>query len=135
MRPARSEKPFLIPQVFPVHIPRIFYAGYCLFKPGHGTDSPHKPKDFGDNMTQAREKILDDMARLAGGTAGFVGGLKRQIKGDLKSRVDEMAQRMDLVPREDFERLESMLVKAREEQEALAKRITALEEELKKSKK
>ena len=35
---------------------------------------------------------------------------------------------MELVPREDFERLESMLIKARQEQDEMKKRIQELEE-------
>lgn len=83
----------------------------------------------------AKEKVLDDLARVAGGTISALSGLNTQIKGDIRARIDEAATRMNLVPREDFEKLEAMLTKAREEQEQLARRVEALEQALAKSKK
>jgi len=76
-----------------------------------------------------REKILDDVARIAGEAAGFVSDAGRQARESLRTRVDDLATRMDLVPREDFERLEAMLIKAREVQDALEKRVSALEKQ------
>jgi BMFP domain-containing protein YqiC len=78
----------------------------------------------------AKEKLLDDIAKVAGGTVSAVTGLHRQIKDEVRARVDETAQRLDLVPREEFEKLEAMLVKAREEQDSLIKRVTELEKQL-----
>jgi BMFP domain-containing protein YqiC len=51
-------------------------------------------------------RIFDDISRVAGGAMNVFSGLREQIMSDLKTRFDEMAARMDLVPREDFERLE-----------------------------
>lgn len=76
---------------------------------------------------QGKDRVLDDIARIAGGAAGVMGGLSQSIKSDIKSRTDEIANRLDLVPREDFERLEAMVEAARLEQDALKKRIDALE--------
>lgn len=84
---------------------------------------------------QTKEKILDDLARLAGGTAGFINDTGKQIKESLRSRADDMAQRLDLVPREDFERLELMVMKCREEQEKMLARIEELENAASKDKK
>ena len=53
-----------------------------------------------------KEKVLDDIAQLAGGTVSIVSDLGRNIHEEIKSRTDEMAQRLDWVPREDFENLE-----------------------------
>lgn len=83
---------------------------------------------------QAREKILDDVARVAGGAVSAFGTLRRQVKDEVRTRIDELAQRLDLVPREDFERVELMMYKAREEQTNLIKRIEALEAQLGKAK-
>ena len=68
-------------------------------------------------------KVLDDVAQLAGGVVGIASGMKEQIENDIKARVEEMATRLDLVPREDLERVEA-IVKAMEE------RITDLEAKL-----
>ena len=73
-----------------------------------------------------REKILDDLARFAGGTIEVISGAKNQAREGAKSRIDELAQSLDLVPREDFEHLEEMVIKLREEQEALKEEIKAL---------
>lgn len=77
-----------------------------------------------------KEKILDDLARLAGGTVGILNDAGKQMQDGFKARIDEWAQNMDLVPREDFERLEVMLKQSREEQESLKERIQKLEEKL-----
>jgi len=67
------------------------------------------------------------MARMAGGAIGTIGNLRGQMKEEVRLRIDEMAMRMDLVPREDFERVEDMLKQARIEQEELRARIEKLE--------
>jgi len=64
--------------------------------------------------------IIDDLAKLAGGAAGIAGSVQQQIRNDIKARVDEVAERMDLVPREDYERLEGLV-------KSLEARITELE--------
>ncbi len=72
--------------------------------------------------------ILDDIAGMAGGALSIAGSAKQQIKEEIKSRINELINEMELVPREDFERLESMLIKARQEQDEMKKRIQELEE-------
>lgn len=52
-------------------------------------------------------RIFDDLSRVAGGAMNVFSGLREQILSDIKTRFDEMASRMDLVPREDFDRLEA----------------------------
>lgn len=79
---------------------------------------------------RSKERLLDDIARLAGSAAGSIGQIGGQIKDDLRARVDDMALRMDLVPREELERLELMLVESRLQQAELLKRVEALEKQL-----
>lgn len=74
-----------------------------------------------------KEKILDDMARMAGSAVGTLGNLSAQVKEEIRTRVDEAALRMDLVPRAEFERMEIMLQESRIKQEELLKRIETLE--------
>lgn len=76
------------------------------------------------------DKLLDDVARVAGGAVTAFTSIRRQIKDEVRARIDELAQRLDLVPREDFERVELMLYKAREEQNNLNERVAALEAKL-----
>lgn len=83
----------------------------------------------GKNMSK-QEKILDDLARLAGGTVGLMSDAKKQAASALKNRVDEWAQDMDLVPREDLERLQTSFQCSLDEIESLKKRIDVLEKAL-----
>ena len=81
---------------------------------------------------QSKDKVLDDIARMAGGAVSVMSGISKQMREEIRARVDEFATRLDLVPREDFERLEAMLAEARKEQTRLIKRIEALEKSSKK---
>lgn len=65
-------------------------------------------------------KIFDDIAKMAGGAASVLSGVRQQIEGEIKSRIDDMADRLDLVPREDFDRLSALVAK-------LSARVDALE--------
>jgi len=64
-------------------------------------------------------RIFDDLSRVAGGAMNVFSGLREQIMADIKTRFEEMAARMDLVPREDFDRLEAQV-------KALQKKIDAM---------
>ena len=81
-----------------------------------------------------REKILDDVARVAGGAVNVLSGVQKQIRDEIRTQIEDVAARLDLVPRDDFEKLEVMIVKAREEQEQQNERIAALEKKLAKHK-
>lgn len=48
-------------------------------------------------------KILDDIARVAGGAVNILSGMQQQIRDEIRVRMEEAANRMDLVPREDYE--------------------------------
>jgi BMFP domain-containing protein YqiC len=54
-------------------------------------------------------RIFDDLSRVAGGAMNVFSAFREQILNDIKARVEEVATRMDLVPREDFERLEAQV--------------------------
>lgn len=70
-------------------------------------------------MKQPDSKIFDDLARVAGGAMNVFSGLREQILSEVKTRVEEAASRMDLVPREDFDRLQDQVT-------ALQKKVDAL---------
>ncbi|MEZ5918568.1 MAG: hypothetical protein R3D66_01145 [Alphaproteobacteria bacterium] len=57
---------------------------------------------------QGKDKILDDIARVAGGAVGVFSGLNHSIREDIRGRIDETALRADLVPGQNS-RLELML--------------------------
>lgn len=79
-------------------------------------------------------KILDDIARVAGGAVNILSGLQQQIRDDVRSRFEEMATRMDLVPREDLERAEARIAKLEEQVAALMKNTGKKAEKTQKSK-
>lgn len=85
---------------------------------------------------QTNNPFIDDLARLATGAVGTLNGVKQEIEAAVKARVERLASEMDLVPREEFEVVRDLAVKAREENEILKARIDLLEKSVKpKSKK
>ncbi|MGE4220140.1 MAG: accessory factor UbiK family protein [Alphaproteobacteria bacterium] len=76
---------------------------------------------------QTSNRILDDLARVAGGALGTLNGVRAEIESLVRQRLERALANMDLVPREEFEAVKAMAAKAREENEALARRIAALE--------
>ena len=79
---------------------------------------------------QTRNRMLDDMAKVATSALGVAGGLKDEVEGRLRQQFERILADMDLVTREEFEVVQAMAVKAREEQEATAERLNKLESEL-----
>jgi BMFP domain-containing protein YqiC len=57
-------------------------------------------------------------------------GLKHEIDTRLREQLERVLSRMDLVSREEFEVVKAMAAKARDEQEAMAARLAALEAKL-----
>ena len=82
---------------------------------------------LGIGMLKNKDKVFDDIARVAGGTVSVFSGVGQSIREDIRSYIDDVADRLDLVPREDFERLELQVA-------ALQKKIDKLEKPSKKSK-
>lgn len=76
---------------------------------------------------QTRHRFFDDAAKLAGGAIGTLAGMRREIEALARQQVDRLLDGMDLVTRDEFETVKAMAVAAREENERLAARITALE--------
>lgn len=77
---------------------------------------------------QTENRFFDDFARLAGGAFNALGALKSEVEGQVRQQIEALLARMKLVTREEFDATQAMLVKAREEQEALLARVAALEE-------
>jgi BMFP domain-containing protein YqiC len=79
-----------------------------------------------DNKSD-RPKFFDDLAGVAGGALSALAGLREEISSLVRSRVDEAIRRLDLVKREEFDAMSELARRAREETEALAVRVAALE--------
>lgn len=76
---------------------------------------------------QTENKFIDDLSKVASSALGVVSGLRDEAESALRARMERLLSNMDLVTREDFEVVRDMAVKAREENEALKKRLEALE--------
>jgi BMFP domain-containing protein YqiC len=81
--------------------------------------------------TRDNLKFLDDLAKVATGAIGSFSEVRHQVRNLVKERVDQLMGQMDMVSREEFERVEAVAEKARLRQEELEKRLTALERQLK----
>lgn len=79
-------------------------------------------------------KILDDLARVAGGAVNVLSGLQEQIRNDIRDRMEEMATRLDLVPRDELDQAKAAIAKMRTQIQALESRIDLLEKGHKKPK-
>lgn len=76
------------------------------------------------------KRLFDDMARVASGAAGALGGFRSRMEGELRDHVERLMSRMNLVTREEYEIALALAQKARTEQEILAERLAALEAKL-----
>jgi len=79
---------------------------------------------------ESRNRLFDDMAKVAGGAAGTLSGLKGEVESRVRQIVDDLVGKLDLVTREELDAALAVAAKARAEQEALAKRLDELEAEL-----
>jgi len=76
---------------------------------------------------QSQNRFFDDLARVAGGAAGALSGVRGEIEARLRGQLERILAGMDLVSREEFEAVKAMAAKARQEQEALQRRLDDLE--------
>jgi BMFP domain-containing protein YqiC len=79
---------------------------------------------------QNQNRFLDDLARVASGALGAFTGMRSDVEARLKEQFERILSRMNLVTREEFDAVRTMAAKARTAQEALEKRVTALEAQL-----
>jgi hypothetical protein len=79
---------------------------------------------------QTQNRLLDDLARVASGALGIATGMRSEAEARLREQFERIIQQMDLVTREDHEVALAMAQKAREEQEAMAERMAALEQRI-----
>lgn len=79
---------------------------------------------------QTQNRFLDDLARVATGAMGAFTGMRGEVETRLKEQFERILGRMNLVRREEFDAVQAMAAKARLAQEALEKRVAALEAKL-----
>lgn len=76
---------------------------------------------------QGRNRILDDLSQLMTNAAGVAQGVRDEAETVIRQRMERLLADMKLVTRDEFYAVRDMAQKAREENEALAARIAALE--------
>lgn len=82
---------------------------------------------------QTNNRFFDDLARVASGAASALTGVRQELDAMIRQRFERLISDMDLVTRDEFEAVKATASNARAEQEALAERVAALEDALKRS--
>jgi BMFP domain-containing protein YqiC len=78
-------------------------------------------------MVQTTNRFFDEVARLMNDAAGVAQGVRREFETLFRNQAERFLRDLDVVKREEFEAVKDMARIAREENEALKARITALE--------
>ena len=78
-------------------------------------------------MTTSQTRFFDELAKLMTNAAGAAQGVRREIDTLIQAQMERVLNNMELVKREEFEAVKAMAQKAREENDALAARLAALE--------
>ncbi len=76
---------------------------------------------------QTQNRFFDDLARLLGGAAGTLSGIRNEIEGLFRHQFERLLTNTELVSRDEFEILYTLTQTARSNQENLEKRLAALE--------
>jgi len=79
---------------------------------------------------QTQSPFFDEIARLMSEAAGAADGVRREAETVMRGHLQRLIADMDFVSREEFEAVKDMLRTAREENEALKVRLSALESEV-----
>jgi BMFP domain-containing protein YqiC len=79
---------------------------------------------------QSENPLVADFVKLMNAAAGTLAGMTREARESARERIKEAMGGLDFVSREEFDAVKDMAAKAREENEALKARITALETEV-----
>ena len=76
---------------------------------------------------QTRNKMFDDISQLMTNAMGVAQGAREEAETAMNSMIDRWLTDRDFVTREEFDAVQSMARKAREENAELAVRLEALE--------
>lgn len=75
---------------------------------------------------QTKNPVLDGLARAVSDAAGMADGMRREAETVVHSQMQRFLADQDLVPREEFEAVRDMAVKALDEVEKLRAELDAL---------
>ena len=77
---------------------------------------------------QTKNKMFDDISQLMTNAMGVAQGAREEAETAMKSMIDRWLADRDFVTREEFDAVQAMARKAREENAELAARLEALEQ-------
>ena len=77
---------------------------------------------------QTRNKMFDDISQLMTNAMGVAQGAREEAETAMKSMIDRWLADRDFVTREEFDAVQAMARKAREENAEMAARLEALEQ-------
>ena len=77
---------------------------------------------------QSQNRMFDDLVKVLNGAAGTVAGMTREAEASFRERAREWVGGLDMVGRDEFEAVKAIAVAAREENQLLKERLTALED-------
>lgn len=78
-------------------------------------------------MSQTNNRLFDDFARLMTNAAGAAQGVRNEVDTLFRTQAERVLRDLDVVPREEFDAVREMAIKARMENEILEQRIAKLE--------
>ena len=84
---------------------------------------------------QSQNRLFNDLARVASGAAGALAGVRSEVEEAFRQKLERYLAEADMVPRDEFDAIKAVAVKAREAQEGLEARVAALEVEIARLKK
>jgi BMFP domain-containing protein YqiC len=76
---------------------------------------------------QTNRRLLDDLARVASGATGTFQGIREDVEGRIREKLERVLQDMEFVTREEFDAVAEMAARARTENDELRSRVEALE--------
>ena len=76
---------------------------------------------------QTQSRFFDELAKVMTEAAGAADGVRREAETVMRSQLQKLVADMDFVTREEYEAVLEMARLAREENESLSERLSALE--------
>ena len=85
-------------------------------------------------MTEGKKQPASDLTKMLNTAVSGITGMVGDVKSQFNGKIESYLAKLDLVKREEFEVLKTMLVEIRKEQASLNKKLESLEDKPKKQK-
>lgn len=66
-------------------------------------------------MSEAKTRLIDDLARVVGGAGATAQALRDEIENVLRARIDKVLSEHGVVTRDEFEALRDVVMQLRDE--------------------